>query len=173
MGTGDGETGHHPDSHLGDRSEHHPVVLFDGVCNLCTGTVQFLVPRDPEGTLRFAPLQSDVGADLVAGCGLDPEDRESIVLVEDGECYRKSEAALRIAGHLDGPWPLLKALVAVPRPIRDAVYDLVARYRYDVFGRKEQCMVPTDDIRDRFLATSDGARATDPSSDDGAGPSSD
>ena len=156
MDTGDGESGTHSDGHLGDSSENHPVVLFDGVCNLCTGTVQFLVPRDPEGTLRFAPLQSDVGADLTTGCGLDPAARESIVLVEDGECYRKSAAALRIAGHLDGHWPLLEVLLAVPAPVRDAVYDLVARYRYDVFGRKEQCMVPTDDLRDRFLATSDG-----------------
>ncbi|MEF8776459.1 MAG: thiol-disulfide oxidoreductase DCC family protein [Haloarculaceae archaeon] len=138
----------------GDAGDH-PVVLFDGVCNLCTGTVQFLVPRDADGALRFAPLQSEVGADLLAACGLDPEGRESLLLVEDGECYRKSEAALRIAAHLDGAWPILRHLAVVPRPIRDAVYDVVARYRYDVFGRKERCMVPTDDLRDRFIATND------------------
>lgn len=148
----------------GDPGDH-PVVLFDGVCNLCTGAVQFIVPRDADGTLRFAPLQSDVGADLLAECGLDPEARESIVLVEDGECFRKSGAALRIAAHLDGAWPLLRHLVVVPRPIRDAVYDVVARYRYDVFGRKDRCMVPSDDLRDRFLATSDDESPSEPTSE--------
>ena len=133
----------------------HPVVLFDGVCNLCAGWVQFVVPRDEDGTLRFAPLQSDIGATLLEGCGYDAADRESIVLVEDGQCYRKSAAVLRIAAHLDGPWPFARHLRAVPGPLRDVAYDLVARYRYDVFGRKEQCMVPSPDIRDRFLAMTD------------------
>jgi predicted DCC family thiol-disulfide oxidoreductase YuxK len=136
----------------GDRPEG-PVVLFDGVCNLCTGTVQFVVPRDADGTLRFAPLQSAVGESLLADCGLDPDQRDSLVLVEDGDCHTRSAAALRIASHLDGGWSLLRSLRIVPRPVRDAVYGLVARYRYDVFGRTDRCMVPSPDIRDRFLAT--------------------
>lgn len=146
-------------------AEDHPVVLFDGVCNLCTGTVQFLIPRDPDGTLRFAPLQSDVGAALLEDCGYEVGDRESIVLVEDGRCYRKSTAALRIARHLDGRWPLAAHLRVVPRPLRDLVYDLVARYRYQVFGQKSQCMVPTPDVRDRFLAMSDDPPSTGPPGD--------
>jgi predicted DCC family thiol-disulfide oxidoreductase YuxK len=133
----------------------HPVVLFDGVCNLCSGAVQFLIRHDEAGTLRFAPLQSAVGAALLADCGLDPAQRATFVLVEDGECYTRSTAALRIARHLDRPLPLLSHLRVVPRPVRDAVYALVARYRYDVFGQKSQCMVPTPDVEKRFLAQSD------------------
>ncbi len=144
------------------------VVLFDGVCNLCSWWVRFIVPRDESGTLRFAPLQSDVGERLLADCGYEVDDRESIVLVEEGDCSRKSTAALRIAAHMDGPWPLARYLRVVPRVLRDAVYDLVARYRYAVFGRKEQCMVPDQDVRDRFLAMSDAGDLADPDATGGA-----
>jgi predicted DCC family thiol-disulfide oxidoreductase YuxK len=146
----------------GGAAGDHPVVLFDGVCNLCTGWVQFLVPRDEDATLRFAPLQSDVGEALLAECGYERTDRESIVLVEDGDCYRKSTAVLRMAAHLDGAWPLARHLGVVPRFLRDAVYDLVARYRYAVFGRKAQCMVPSEDVRHRFLAMADTEQGETP-----------
>src|SRR5690606_23038706 len=96
----------------------HPVVLFDGVCNLCNASINFVIDRDAEAVFRFAPLQSDVGRALVAECGLVDED--SIVLVEDGRCYVRSDAALRIARRLDGAWRLLGVLRIVPRPLRDA-----------------------------------------------------
>jgi predicted DCC family thiol-disulfide oxidoreductase YuxK len=130
-----------------------PVLLFDGVCNLCNGVVQWLVPRDPEGRIRYAPLQSDVGARLLGRCGLPDDQLESVVLVEGGDCYTKSEAALRVASHLETPARHLALFRVVPRVLRDAVYDLVADYRYRVFGRRDQCMVPTPDLRDRFLET--------------------
>lgn len=151
----------------GGAAGDHPIVLFDGVCNLCTAWVQFIVPRDQDATLRFAPLQADVGEALLAECGHAETDRESIVLVEDGDCYRKSTAVLRIAAHLDGAWPLARYLRVVPRFLRDVVYDLVARSRYTVFGRKTQCMVPSEDIRDRFLAMADADQG-EPSSADAA-----
>jgi len=121
-----------------------PVVLFDGVCNLCNGVVRFIIARDPSARFRFAPLQwvDDGGP---AGT------TDSIVLVEAGKRYTKSTAALRIARGLRFPWPLLYALVLVPRPLRDLVYDWVARHRYGWFGKRASCMVPTPEIRSRFL----------------------
>ena len=132
-----------------DRSAAHPVVLFDGVCNLCNASVTFIIDRDPEALFRFAPLQSDVGRALVAECEVEGED--SIVLVEDGRCHVRSDAALRIARRLDGLWPLLGVLLIVPRPLRDAVYRLIARNRYRWFGKQDACRLPTPDLRARFL----------------------
>lgn len=128
-----------------------PVVLFDGVCNLCNGVVQFLIRRDPEGRFRFAPLQSEVGQNVLERFGLPTDALETFVLVEGDECYTKSTAALRTARHLGGAYALLYHLRYVPRPLRDAVYDLVAASRYRLFGRKDQCMVPSPEIEDRFL----------------------
>lgn len=129
----------------------HPVLLFDGVCNLCNGVVQFIIPRDPEGRIHFAPLQSDAGKALLSGHGLPSGDLDSVVLVEDGEVYRKSDAVIRVAELLGRPYRAGAAGRAVPQSIRDALYDFVADNRYDVFGRKDQCMLPDEDVSDRFL----------------------
>lgn len=129
----------------------HPVLLFDGVCNLCNGVVQFIIPRDPAGEIRFAPLQSAAGKALLSGHGLPPNDLDSVVLVDEGEVYRKSEAVIRVAELLGWPYRAGAASRVVPRSIRDALYDVVAANRYDVFGRKDQCMLPDDDVSDRFL----------------------
>ncbi|WP_262178591.1 thiol-disulfide oxidoreductase DCC family protein [Haloarcula laminariae] len=128
-----------------------PVLLFDGVCNLCNGVVQFIIPRDPEGRIRFAPLQSAAGKALLAGHGLPPSDLDSVVLVEDGEVYRKSAAVIRLAELLGWPYRAAAAARVVPQSVRDALYDVVAANRYDVFGRKDRCMLPDDDVSDRFL----------------------
>jgi len=130
----------------------HPVVLFDGVCNLCTNAVQFLIERDPEGLFRFAPLQSPIAQELLADCELDEHDLDSIVLVDGGECYVKSDAVIRIATTLGGVYRLLGPTAYVPQFLRDGVYDLVADSRYEVFGKRDQCMVPTPAHRARFLA---------------------
>jgi predicted DCC family thiol-disulfide oxidoreductase YuxK len=129
----------------------HPVLLFDGVCNLCNGLVQFIIPRDPEGRIRFAPLQSETGKALLSGHGLPPGQLDSVVLVEDGEVYRKSAAAIRLAELLGWPYRLAAVGRLLPEPVRDALYDLVAEYRYDVFGRTDRCMIPDEDVSDRFL----------------------
>jgi len=117
-----------------------PVVLFDGLCNLCNGVVRFIIARDPAARFRFAPLQpAEAGA------------RDSIVLVESGKTYTRSTAALRIARGLRFPWPLICALMVVPRPLRDVVYDWVARHRYGWFGKRTACMAPAPEVRGRFL----------------------
>jgi len=128
-----------------------PVVLFDGVCNLCNGSVRFVIERDPHKHFQFAPLQSETATTLI-GRTADPLAMpDSIVLVDDGRLYVRSTAALRIARRLRFPWPLLWLFMAVPRPLRDWVYDLIARRRYGWFGKRDTCMVPTKEIRDRFL----------------------
>ena len=131
----------------------HPVVLFDGVCNLCNGAVQFIVDRDPRGTFRFTSLQSERAASLLREHGREPPrgEPDSVVLIEDGRVYERSTAALRIARRLSGAWPLFYAFLIVPRLLRDAVYSLIARYRYRWFGKSEQCRVPTPELRARFL----------------------
>lgn len=130
----------------------HPVILFDGVCNLCNRGVRFVIERDPDAEFRFAPIQSDPGAALLEACGLDPGRRDTWVLVVDGECYTRSAAAIRVAARLGGACRFLSPLRYVPRVLRDAVYDFVATHRHAVFGRREECMVPEADVADRFLA---------------------
>lgn len=130
-----------------------PVVLFDGVCNLCNATVGFLIDRDPGALLRFTSLQGEAGAALLRAHGARaPEgDPDSVLLVEDGVVYAHSDAALRIARHLRAPWRWLWALRVVPRALRDAVYRFIARNRYRWFGKAETCRVPTKELRARFL----------------------
>ncbi len=136
------------------------VVLFDGLCNFCDASVSFVIDHDAAGYFRFAPLQSDAGRDLAAKHGLEFGSEahqsgsalvDSVILVEDGKAYTHSTAALRIARHLDGLWSWVYPLIAVPRPIRDFFYRLLAKYRYRMFGQKEECMIPTPEIRARFL----------------------
>lgn len=129
----------------------HPIVLFDGVCNLCSGSVQFILKRDPKGTFRFASLQSDAGRRLMLEHGLDPDALSSVVVIEDGRAYQESSAALRIARHLPGAWKLLRVFTVVPRSLRDAVYRWIARNRYRWFGKTEACWLPTPELRARFL----------------------
>jgi predicted DCC family thiol-disulfide oxidoreductase YuxK len=132
-------------------SHARPIVLFDGVCNLCNASVQFLLERDRNGVLRFGSLQSDAGAEVLERCGMDPDHRASIVLVEGDRCYTRSSAALRIAKHLGGFYAALYAFVVVPRPIRDRIYEFVANNRYDWFGQRDSCYRPPADVQDRFL----------------------
>jgi len=129
----------------------HPVVLFDGVCNLCNGSVQFILKRDPQGRFRFASLQSEPGRRLMTEHGLDPDALSSVVVVEEGRVWKESSAALRIARHLPGAWKLLRVFTLVPRPLRDAAYRLIARNRYRWFGKMEACWLPTPELKGRFL----------------------
>ena len=131
-------------------SAHTHVVLFDGVCTLCNGTVNFLIDRDPSQKLKFAPLQSDAGLALLKEHQLD-EALNTIILVQEGAVYQRSTAVLRITRQLSGGWPLLSVLLLVPAVIRDGVYNLVARHRYRWFGQSERCRVPTPELRERFL----------------------
>jgi len=135
-----------------DVAEMPDVVIFDGVCNLCSHTVQFIVAHEVSPTLHFAPVQSAAGARLMRQFGLDPEDAKTFVLVEKGLPYVRSEAAIRISRHLHMPWRLLCLVRFVPRFLRDRCYDIVVRNRYRWFGRHEKCMVPSSAIAARFLS---------------------
>lgn len=129
----------------------HPIVLFDGICNFCDASVNWIIARDRRGVFRFAALQSAAGERLQRERGLDPNALDTLVLVEDAGVYRKSGAALRVLRRLRWPWPIFIGLIAVPPFVRDFVYDFFARRRYRWFGRKEECMVPASEVRDRFL----------------------
>lgn len=126
------------------------IVLFDGVCHLCQGSVRFIVERDRSGHFRFARLQSPRGRSLLAQHRL-PSDLQTIVLIEEGRAYVRSDAALRIARRLTGPWRAAAALLVVPAPLRNAVYDWVARHRYGWFGRSDVCEMPSSAVQDRLL----------------------
>jgi len=127
--------------------QDRPVILFDGVCNLCTGSVQFVIERDARKQFRFASLQSPIAEKLLGR----RDDLESMVLVQDGKTYRKSTAALLIAKRLDGLWPALSVFLVVPRFLRDAVYDWIGRRRYRMFGKRDVCWTPSPELAERFL----------------------
>lgn len=127
------------------------LILFDGVCNLCNNSVQFIIKRDKKNRFLFASLQGRTGQEYLHRFGLPENTFNSFLLVEDGTCYTRSTAALRIARSLSGLWPLLYAGIVIPRFIRDAVYNLIARNRYKWFGKKEECWVPTPELKKKFL----------------------
>jgi predicted DCC family thiol-disulfide oxidoreductase YuxK len=128
------------------------LILFDGVCNLCNGAVQFIIKRDRKKKFQFASLQSAIGKEKLREYGLSEEMLDSIVLVRGNGTYKvKSSAALTITKELTGLWPLMYAFIFIPKPIRDYAYNIVATNRYRLFGRRDQCMMPSSDIKDRFL----------------------
>ena len=139
----------------------HPVILFDGVCNLCEGFVTSVIERDDDALFRFAPLQSEVAESLLEPWDIDPDGLESVVLIDNGNCYRKSDAVILVARRLGFPYALLSPTRFVPRLFRDWVYDVVADRRYGWFGKKDQCMMPTPDIQSRFLAGAPGSDSND------------
>lgn len=126
------------------------IILFDGVCNLCSGSVQFVIKRDPAAYFRFASLQSDFGQQQLKKLGLDQEFFHSIILISGDTVYQRSDAALEIAKKLSGAWPLLYGFKILPRFLRDAVYNLIGRNRYTLFGKKDACWIPTPELKSRF-----------------------
>ena len=127
------------------------IILFDGVCNLCNGAITFIIKRDKNDVFRYAPLQSKVGKNLAAKHKIDLDKVDSIILVTDQSAVAKSTAALRIAKHLSGGWPLLAVFFILPTFLRNAVYDFIARNRYKWFGKKDACMIPTPELKSKFL----------------------
>lgn len=126
------------------------IILFDGMCNLCSTSVQFIIKRDQKGYFSFASLQSDQGKELSEQYQI-PNNIESIVVIDNGRYYLKSSAALYICKHLDGMWKFFSFFRVVPRPLRDKVYDYIAKNRYRWFGKKDACMIPTPEMRSRFI----------------------
>lgn len=135
-----------------DAANRRPVVLFDGVCNLCESSVLFIIRRDRDAHFRFAQLQSAAGQEIMARHAYSDKELASVLLVADGKLYRKSRAALRIAKQLDGAWPLFYYLFFwVPPFVADVVYDFIGKRRYKWFGMKAECWLPDDNLRDRFI----------------------
>jgi len=127
------------------------IVLFDGICNLCNKSVQFIIHRDPKSKFRFASLQSEVGKSLMRQIGLSTENNNSLVYIRDNRFYIKSTAVLRILRCLGGGWLLLYGLIIIPRFLRDWGYDFIAKRRYRLFGKRASCMIPSPEDRARFL----------------------
>src|SRR5687767_5644577 len=127
------------------------IVLFDGVCNFCNGSVNFIIERDRQDYFKFAPLQSEIGERYLDKFGIDRNLTDSVILIENERVFTHSTAALKIAQRLDGFWSWFYALIVIPKPVRDFFYKLFAKYRYKLFGKQDACMMPTPEIRQRFL----------------------
>jgi len=128
------------------------IILFDGVCNLCDATVQFLIKRDKKDIFRFVAIQSDLGQEIIQHIGIDTSKTDSIILYEPGHAYYyKAEAALRISKELGGIYALLGIFTLLPNVLTNIVYDYVARNRYKWYGKKEACMIPTPEMKAKFL----------------------
>ncbi|MFS0614848.1 thiol-disulfide oxidoreductase DCC family protein [Lederbergia ruris] len=126
------------------------IILFDGECNLCNSSVQFIIKHDPLAYFRFSSIQGAEGKKLLAQYG-EADDLNSVILIENGKLYRKSTAVLRICRHLTGFWKLVYFLIIVPVPIRNLFYNFIANHRYKWFGKKQACMLPSPEIQRRFL----------------------
>lgn len=129
------------------------IILFDGVCNLCNASVQFVIKRDTKDVFRFVPLQSDLGNKILNHIGINREQTDSIILYEPGKAYfYKAEAALKIINEFGGLYYLLNILQIFPKFISNAVYDYIAKNRYHWYGKQESCMMPTPELTAKFLA---------------------
>lgn len=129
----------------------HPIILFDGICNLCNRSVQYVIKHDPDGIFKFTTLQSETGRLLSKKYNLSSSDLDSFILIQDGNAFTKSTAALMVAKQLKGPVKILYGFIIVPPFIRNSVYNIIAKNRYKWFGKKEACMIPTPSLQTRFL----------------------
>lgn len=127
------------------------IILFDGVCNLCNGIVQYIIKRDPQGKFLFASLQSEKGQSLLQHFNNEGKNIDSFVFLNKGTFYIKSTAGLHVMKELGGVWGVMFGLVVLPKPFRDFFYDIIARNRYNMFGKQHSCMMPTPEIKKRFL----------------------
>ena len=131
--------------------KEQPIILFDGICNFCNSTVNFVIKRNKRTVIRFATLQSGIGQKLLQEHHIPVEVMQSFVFIENGIAYSRSTAALKVCRYLNGLWPLCYGLIIVPKFIRDGVYNWIAKNRYKWFGVRQECMIPTPDVQDRFL----------------------
>lgn len=132
-------------------TRHDRVIVFDGVCLLCCAAFGFIYRRDKAGVFRFATAQSQPGQDILQSCGLATDHYETMVYVNNGVVFQRSDAMLQIMRQLPQPWPMLSLARFCPRFLRDGCYTLIARNRYRLFGKRDTCLVPTEELRSRFL----------------------
>jgi predicted DCC family thiol-disulfide oxidoreductase YuxK len=127
------------------------IIFFDGVCNLCNASVQFVIKRDVKDHFRFSALQNEQAKEYLKEFKISPLNSNTILLLENGKLYTQSTAALRITRQLSGLWPLCYGLIVIPAFIRDAVYKTISKYRYKIWGRSETCMIPSPELKTKFL----------------------
>jgi predicted DCC family thiol-disulfide oxidoreductase YuxK len=127
------------------------TILFDGVCNFCNASINFVIDRDSKGIFKFATLQSEIGQELLKKYSLKQNDFDSIILEKEGKIYQKSDAALEIARNLDGLWQIFYVFKIIPSFLRNPIYDLIAKNRYRIFGKTDACRIPTPELKARFL----------------------
>jgi predicted DCC family thiol-disulfide oxidoreductase YuxK len=127
------------------------IILFDGVCNFCNSAINFTIKRNTKANIRFAPMQSEAGQKLLQQYNLPLNDMQSFFFIEHGKAYKQSTAGLKVCRHLRGLWPLCYGLIIVPVFIRDGIYNWIARNRYKWFGVRQECMIPTPEVKARFL----------------------
>lgn len=128
-----------------------PIILFDGVCHLCSASVRFVIRRDPHARCRFLPIQSGRGREIYRAHGLDPEKPDTLLVLAGGKVLLRSDAAIAIGRELGFPWSIASVGRILPRSLRDALYDFIAQRRYRWFGKDASCLVPTPEVRSRFL----------------------
>ena len=134
-----------------DNFEKKSIILFDGVCNLCNASVNFVIRHDRKAQFLFASFQSDTAKEILLKFDLKNLNIDTVILVENDKIYDKSTAALKIAKHLDGGFNLFYGFVIIPKFLRDWIYNIVANHRYQWFGKKESCIIPSPEIKNRFL----------------------
>lgn len=134
-----------------NETRKHSVILFDGVCNLCSGWVQFVIKRDPKKRFKFASLQSELGDSIIEDYNIKMKDKASIVLIEHNKAHIESTAILRIISQLKGPVKVLCLFNLIPKPLRDSIYRFISKNRYRFFGKKESCLIPSKEIQNRFI----------------------
>ena len=130
---------------------NYPIILFDGVCNFCNSSVNFVIARDKKSVIKFAALQTEPGQQLLKQFNLPTDDFTSFIFIEEGAVYTESTAALKVCKYLTALWPLLYGLIIVPKFIRDGIYKWIGKNRYKWFGKQDHCMIPTPEVRGRFL----------------------
>jgi predicted DCC family thiol-disulfide oxidoreductase YuxK len=131
--------------------ENTQIILFDGVCNFCNSSINFIIDHDPEKHFKFAPLQSDLGQEILKQFNKNTNDFDSVILLKNNQLYQKSEAALEIVKHLSGAWKYLSIFGILPTFFLNLFYDIIAKNRYKIFGKTETCRMPTPELRERFL----------------------
>lgn len=133
------------------NNKENSILLFDGVCNLCNSAVQFVIKRDKKKKFLYTSLQSKTGQKLLLKYGLNLSDFDSFILIENEKYFTKSTAALKVAKGLGGIWSMLYIFIIIPKFSRNAIYDFIARNRYKWFGKRDECMLPSPEFKDRFL----------------------
>lgn len=136
---------------LKSNMEKQNIIIFDGVCNFCCGAVNFIIKRDPNKKFKFTPMDSKLSTELLEKYDMKHIGKETIYLIIDDKCFYKSTAALEIAKELSGFWYIFNIFKIVPVRLRDFIYDIISKNRYKLFGKKDSCMIPTQDIKDRFI----------------------